>query len=117
IMPIPMVLALEAECQQAPVTEVMANVNGRRLTDPEEDRIAAACFLATYSEKRRQGAVVDTEVAIAMSDGKLSPSELQRLRREAGKERDAISEFCAVLDGAIATGGAKATLKIVASGD
>lgn len=116
IMPIAVVIALEAECQQAPVTAVMANLNGRRLTDPEEERVAAANILSTYSDLKRSGADLDMEMALSMADGNFSPSELQRVDQAAARKQDSLSDLRAALAAGKATGGAKASLKIV-SGD
>lgn len=113
MMTLPVVMALEGECQQSPVTEVMANINGRRLTDPDEERVAAACILTTYSDMKRKAADLDVEVAISMGDGDWTPSELQRVDRAAAKKQEALSDFRASLAAGKAKGGVKAGLRVV----
>lgn len=117
IMTIPVIIALEAECQQAPVTAIMANLNGRRLTDPEEERTAATNILSSYSEMKRTAADLDMEMALSMADGNFTPSELQRVDQVAAKKQDALSDLRAALAAGKATGGTRAALKIVGSED
>lgn len=113
IMPIAAVLALEADCGQALITSVMAGMNGRRLTDPEEEKAISACVMSTYAGMKREGAELDIEMALGMADGNLSPAELTRADRVAAKLQEKLTDFRASLASGKAIGGAKAGLRVV----
>jgi len=116
IMPISAVLALEADCGQALITSVMAGINGRRLTDPEDEQAVSACVLSTYADYRREDAELGVEVALSMADGDFTPSEITRADRKAAKVQEKLTDFRAALASGKAIGGAKAKLRVVGEG-
>lgn len=113
IMPIAAVLALEADCGQALVTGVMAGINGRRLTDPEEEKAISAGVMSTYADFTRESAELGVEMALGMADGDLSPSEITRADRKAARAQEKLADFRASLASGKAIGGAKAGLRLV----
>lgn len=113
IMPIPAVIALETDCGRAVVTSVMAGINGRRLTDPEEDRKAASSILSAYAGKQRAVAELSMEVAQAMADGSFTPTEIAAADSKAARLQDAIADLRASFAGARAQGGVRAGLKLI----
>lgn len=117
IMPIAVAIALEADCGQALVTSVMAGINGRRLTDPEADQAVSACVLSTYADYRREDADLGVEVALGMSDGNLTPSEITRADRKAARVQEKLADFRAALASGKAIGGTAARLRVVGEGE
>jgi hypothetical protein len=113
IMPLAVVIALEADCGQALVTSVMAGINGRRLTDPETEQAASACVMSTYADYRREDAELGVEVALGMSDGSLTPSEITRADRKAARVQEKLADFRAALATGKAVGGTKSGLRVV----
>lgn len=113
IMPLAVVIALEADCGEAVVTAVMAALNGRRLSDPDEERRAGANIMISYADLKRAAADLDAELAVSMADGNFSPSELQRADRKAAAKQEALCNFRASLAAGKATGGARGGLKLV----
>jgi hypothetical protein len=116
IMPIAAVLVLEADCGQALITSVMAGINGRRLTDPEDEKAVSACVLSSFADYSRESAELGVEVALSVADGSFTPSELTRADRKAAKAMDKLTDFRAALAGGLAIGGAKTQLRVVREG-
>jgi len=113
LMPLGAIRALEADCRVALVTAVLAEVNGRRLTDPEEERAQDVCVMLSHAELMRQAAELANGMALAISDGQVTPTEAQNIDRlAAGLERSA-SSLRASLAAIKARGGAAAALRIV----
>ncbi|MDR6952317.1 hypothetical protein J2X65_001672 [Ancylobacter sp. 3268] len=80
LMPITAVVALEGDCGRALVTSIMADLNGRDLTDgaPAE---ATGNVDAAYADVLGALAAATSEYAIAKEDGRISPSEAERIDR------------------------------------
>jgi hypothetical protein len=113
IMPLPAIIALEADCGQPVVTAVMAGINGRRLTDPEDEKAAAGSILTAFSRMKAADADLTMEMANAMADGDFTPSEILAADRKAALLQDAAADLRASFAGAKARGGVKATLRVV----
>lgn len=112
IMPIPAVIALEADCGQPVVTTVLAALQGRRLTDPEQDRAASRGVISAFAAKQQASADTGTEVALGMADGVFTIAEIRAADRKAAAEMEALQNLRASFAHAIAAGGAKADLKL-----
>ncbi|MBX3543601.1 hypothetical protein [Chelatococcus sp.] len=84
IIPISAVLALQAECGVPMITTVMADLEGRRLSDPESEGIAAStsCFRTHHAEFLRASADVSVATATALADGEVSAAEAEIVDRE-----------------------------------
>ena len=105
------VYVLERDCQYAPITTVMADANGRRLSEPGEERLSQVNVHRAYAERKRREAEVDGLYAAAMEDGDVSPTESELLIRAAQASDRAGGEFLGALAVAKAKGGA--TLRVV----
>lgn len=116
LMPIGAVRALEADCGQALVTAVMAEANGRRLTDPDEERKHEICVLNSHAELMRQSAELAHSMAMAIADGHVTPAEAQTIDRAASDIQGALSNLRLSLASIKARGGTRAGLSVV-SGD
>lgn len=67
LMPLHAVYALESECGVPVVTSAMAELNGRRLADPENERAAEQCVVVTYSEMVRKAGDLISGGAVAIA--------------------------------------------------
>lgn len=105
LMPIPAVLLLEAECGTPLVTVVMAELNGRRLQDPDDLGKTTGNILSRYAETVRQSGELMSAGAQAFADGKITPAEATQLDRVAADVERSLSEFRKILAGAQADGG------------
>jgi hypothetical protein len=110
VISLPAALALEAECGMPFVTAAMADLHGRRLSDPEGGEVSAAAVFARHAETVRAAAEVVAAGAIAQADGKLSPSEAEVLDRAYSELERALASTRRDI------AGAKAGLKIVGGG-
>lgn len=113
LMPVGAIVILEGDCGYALVTDVMAQQNGRRLTDPEDDQRVGKNLLAAVGEVQRQSGELINTVGAAISDGWVSPTEGTSIDRIAGSLERAASDLRASVAGVKAQGGAKAGLRIV----
>lgn len=84
VIGIPQALALEAECGLPLVTTVMAEVHGRRLTDPDGERIDAVHVFSRHADVCRAAADAIATGANAQADGELTPAEAELLDRAYG---------------------------------
>lgn len=113
LMPVGAIAMLERDCGHALVTAVLAETNGRRLSDPDEGRKADVNVLVSHAELMRQSAEVANAVAVAIADGHVSPSEATTVDRIAGNMERAVSDLRASLAVIKARGGVAAGLKVV----
>ncbi|MCO5153360.1 MULTISPECIES: hypothetical protein [unclassified Shinella] len=113
LMPIGAVRALESDCRVALVTAVLAEANGRRLTDPEDERAQHACVMISHAELMRQAAELANGMALAIADGQVTPTEAQTVDRLAAGLERAASDLRAALAAIKARGGARAELRVV----
>lgn len=100
LMPLPAVLLLEAECGTPHVTSAMAELNNRRLRDPDEFGKTTGSILTRYADAVRQSGELMATGAMSFADGKVSPAEAAQLDRVASDVEAALAEFRKVLAGA-----------------
>jgi hypothetical protein len=81
VIGIPQALALEFDCGLHLVTTVMADLHGRRLTDPNGDSSDAVSVFARHAETVRAAAEVIATGATAQADGELTPAEAELMDR------------------------------------
>ncbi|WP_411033816.1 hypothetical protein [Shinella sp. BYT-45] len=117
LMPIGAVRALEADCGAALVTGVLAEANGRRLTDPEEERAQNVCVMLSHAEVLRQAAELANGMANAIADGQVTPTEARNIDRLAAGLERAAHGLRASLAAVKARGGTAASLRVVGEGD
>jgi hypothetical protein len=84
IVPLHHALVLETECGMPVVTTVMADIHGRRLSDPQAVE-AGACVFARNADLMRQTAALMGAAATAAADGTCTPSEAEILDRHASE--------------------------------
>jgi hypothetical protein len=113
LMSVGAIAVLERDCGQALVTAVLAETNGRRLSDPDEARKAEVNVLSSHAELMRQSAELASAVAVAIADGHVSPAEATTIDRIAGNIERAHSDLRSALAVIKAKGGAPASLKVV----
>lgn len=117
LMPVGAIRALEADCGAALVTSVLAEANGRRLSDPEAERAADVSVLLTHAELMRNSAELANGMALAIADGQVTPAEAQTIDRLASNLELAASNMRSALAAIKARGGEKASLRIVGEGE
>ena len=117
LMPISVVIALEEECGIPIVTSAMAELNGRRLSDPAAERAAEQTVLSSYGDVARKSGDLLSGGAIAFSDGRVSPAEAHKMDRDAADLEIEISRFRQALALVKARGGEKAALRVVGEGE
>lgn len=81
LMPVNAVLMLEKHCGVAVVTSVMADLNGRRLSDETEHGQQNADVLSAYAETVRHAGEVMSAGALALADGTVTPAEAMTVGR------------------------------------
>ena len=113
MMPIPAVRALEADCGIPFVTSVLAEVTGRRLTDPDTERAAEVCVMQTHARVMHQMAELATGMAVAIADGQVTPMEATSVDRVAADIQTAMNDLRSALASIKARGGVKAGLRVV----
>lgn len=111
------VMALEADCGEPLVTAVLAEANGRRLTDPEKSRQADVNVLAAHSEVMRHGAEVANSVSVAIADGTVTPAEASIVDRTLAEMERAVSAMRRSLAVVKANGGDRSELRVVRDGE
>ncbi|MBP1841990.1 hypothetical protein J2046_000234 [Rhizobium petrolearium] len=113
LMPLTAIAKLEADCGQPFVTEVMASVTGRRLTDPEARPDCSADILVAHAHVRVSEASLGLAVAEAIADGQVTPAEAAEIDREAAALDRATDTLRAKIASIRARHGEKSGLKIV----
>lgn len=113
LMPLGAVRALEKDCGSPLITTVMAEANGRRLTDPEAEKRAEVNVLSAHAEMMRQAAEVAHSVAMAVADGTVTPAEAATVDRSLAMMERATSEMRSALAVIKARGGEHAALRVV----
>lgn len=117
LMPLSVVYALETECGVPVVTQAMAELSGRRLTDPDAEHKANIDVLTSYSNVMQQYATLMSTAAAALADGFVSNTEARAMDREAASIERALPPFRQSLAVVIAGGGQKAGLRVVGDGE
>lgn len=113
LMPVTAIVALENDCGIPYVTGALAEVNGRRLTDPDEDKVSDVCVMTTHAELLRHTAELANGMAIAIGDSRVTPAEAHAIDRIAASMQNAMNDMRAALAAIKAKGGASAGLRVV----
>lgn len=100
LMPPSAVLLLEAECGLPLFTQVMAELNGRRLTDPDGENAATGNAMVRHAEAIRHAGDLMATGAQAFADGRLTPAEAQQVDAAASQLERSISDLRKALAGA-----------------
>ncbi|MCM2292273.1 hypothetical protein NAC44_08025 [Allorhizobium sp. BGMRC 0089] len=113
LMPISVVFALESECGVPLVTSAMAELNGRRLADPDAERAADWNVLASYTDVVRKAADLTSGGAMAIADMVVTPAEAHKMDRDAAELQRGIGQLRQALAAVIARGGERVGLHLV----
>jgi len=93
VIPLSAVLILEADAGLAPVTRAMAQANGRDLAEGDGAGAAAGCLMQRHSAVIREAGEVMSHAADAFADGRVSPTEAERLDRQVGELEAAVGRM------------------------
>lgn len=115
LMPIDAVRRLEEDCKIPHVTSVMAEVTGRRLTDPEQEQAAVACVMQSQAGLMREFAELVGKLALASADNHITPAEAVIGDRAAAQVEEACRQLRNAFAAVMAAGGMKTGLRVVAS--
>lgn len=86
-------LMLEVECGLPIFTAAMAELQGRRLTEPEVAAAANATLMSAHAEVMVRAGELAAAGAITFADGKVTPAEATGLLRKAADVRNAVAEL------------------------
>ncbi|WP_406871598.1 hypothetical protein WHT83_14860 [Aminobacter sp. P9b] len=112
LMPLPVVLVLEAYTARPLVSQVMADFHGRRLTAPDEREAKIACLTTQVADLVGQVSTLMARTAQAGSDGFYSVAEVNELMKLNSQVRRAGD----VLDDVLATVKTEGGLSLVKGG-
>lgn len=93
IIPISAVLSLEADCDMPFVTQIMADLNGRSLSDNDQVPDAAGCITTGHNKLMGKLVELTTEVVAAKADGVVTPTEAEVIDRKTAEMVQAASDF------------------------
>lgn len=105
LMPLAVVIKLEAYCGQPLVTAALAEINGRRLADPDAAVAQQGSVMARHAEAIIQAGELMQAGAAAFADGKVTPNEATAIDRAAGQLEIALGEYRKALASIRAAGG------------
>lgn len=109
-MPLQAVVALQADCGIPYITQVLAELQGRRLTDPDVERQAEIGVMASHAEVMRLVGELANSVALAIADGRVTPAEAHSVDRIAAGLQQVTSDLRGSLASIKALGGVTAGL-------
>ncbi|MER9814264.1 hypothetical protein [Mesorhizobium sp. M0129] len=107
LMPLAVVLQLEAAFGLPLVTAAMAELNGRRLSDPEELTGSNGNLLLLHAETVGKAAEMMSAGALAYSDNRLTPAEAVQIDKSLAALERTIGDYRKDLASARAAGGLK----------
>ena len=107
LMPLTAILALEAHCGQPIVTAALAELNGRRLADPDAQTVNQAGIMTRHAEAIINAGELMSTGAAAFADGKVTPNEAVSMDRAAATLERGLAEYRKALAGIRAEGGLK----------
>jgi len=116
LMTLPVVLALESDTGVALVTSVMAQANGRVVQEQQAGQPSPSGLMMSHSDLMRKSAELTQSMAVAISDGMVSPTEAETLDRIAAELFRALEKLRMGLASIKSSGGTKAALTVVEGG-
>lgn len=112
LMPLNAVITLEKHCGQPIVTAALAEVNGRRLADPNAEAVAQGTVMNRHADAIIQAGELMAAGAAAFADGRVTPNEATAIDRAAQQLERGLAEYRKALAGIRAEGG----LSVVSGG-
>jgi hypothetical protein len=113
LMPLHAVYALECECGVPVVTSAMAELNGKRLVEPEGERAADHCLIAAYSDTVRKAGDLISGGAVAIADLVVTSAEATKMDRDAAELEEGLAVLRKALAAVKARGGQKVGFHVV----
>jgi len=92
LMPLDAVWSLEAETGMALVTSALAEISGRRVVEPTEDRTNAGDIMRGHLAFCEKATEAMASMAAALADGKITPAEAAAYDRRLSELSDLIAE-------------------------
>ncbi len=111
--PLLAVVALERHCGRAFVSEVMAGVTGRELSEPVAHLSTQSDILVAHAHVRVSEASLGLAVAEAVADGVVTPAEVAHIDREAALLDRANGDLRAKIASIRARGGEASSLRVM----
>jgi hypothetical protein len=105
LMPLAAVIALEAHCGVPLVTKALAEVSGRRLSDPDQGAADSGNVLSRHAEAIVAAGELMSAGALAFADGKVTPAEAVAIDRAAAQLEGGIAALRKALAATRAAGG------------
>lgn len=111
LMPINVIIELEADCGMPLVTSAMAEMNGFRVEDPERAAKQTAGIMTGLSEVMTEAGALFASGAAAAADGRFTPAELTVMQRNVS----VMSQKASDLQNTLAAAHADESLRTVVS--
>lgn len=105
LMSLDAMIRLEASTASSIMTAALAELNGRRLADPDAETINQAGVMSRHAEAIVQAGELMAAGAAAFADGKVSPNEASTIDRAAAQLERGLGEYRKALAGIRANGG------------
>lgn len=105
LMPLGAVISLEAQCGVPVIAAALAELNGRRLAEPDAQAASQAGVLSRHAEAIVQAGELMSAGAAAFADGKVTPAEASAIDRAAAGLEQAVGEYRKALAALRADGG------------
>lgn len=113
LLPIHVVIQLEAECGTLYVTQAMAELQGCALSDPREKPVDGRCLMRDNAELQQVNSEYQARLYGRTADNVFTPSEALATLRDLQPLKTKISDLETNLTEIIAKGGLKTDLKLV----
>lgn len=105
LMPLDVVIKLEAHCGRPILTEALAEIAGRRLSDADPTVFDSTSVMTRHADAIIQASQLMSVGAAAFADGRVTPNEATAIDRAAASVEDSIAEYRKALAGIRAEGG------------
>jgi hypothetical protein len=107
LMTLDAMIRLEAATHSSCMTAALAEINGRRLADPDPGVEQQGNVMARHAEAIIHAGELMAAGAAAFADGKVTPNEATTIDRAAAQLEHGLSEYRKALAGVKAAGGLK----------
>ncbi len=105
LMPLDALIRLEASTGSSAMTAALAEMNGRRLSDPGAEAATHANVLSRHAASIMQAGELMSAGAAAFADGRVTPNEAATIDRAAAQLERCLADYRKALAGIRADGG------------
>ena len=105
LMPLNALIAMERMCGRPVVTAALAELAGRRLSDPDAETVPQVHVMTRHADAIVQAGELMAAGAAAFADGKVTPNEAAAIDRAAAQLERGLAEYRKALAGIRADGG------------